>query len=468
MTANALRGTQLFLLEFNELCPTLLHEFMEAGELPNFRRMHDSSAVYITDAEEPPPQLEPWIQWPTIHSGLTFEEHGAFHLGDGRKIKSRCLAALLSDAGIRVGVFCSMNNNYADLNGFYIPDPWDGDGVPHPAWLMPFFATVSQQVQDSSSAEGLSKGQLIRFGTFMLRKGLRWRTVKNILAQLVGERRDPGIKWRRASLLEEIQYDLFLYLNRAIRPQFATFFCNSTAHYQHYYWRNMHPEIFTAPPDANDHPSLQTAILYGYQRMDRLVGQFMADFPRATLILCTALSQQPWAETTKCTYRPVDFKGLFTFAGVNPDSVAVKPVMAEEFHLAFGDRGRALAAKDKLAGLTLDEKPLLKLEENGSDLFCGCAINDPLAMQRSVARADGHTRAFRDLFHMVHSMRSGRHHPDGVLWVRDGRHRVSGDKVRLVDIAPTILQRFNVRRPEYMKGSSLDRGDVATAAAVTV
>ncbi len=100
--------TPLILIEFNELSPRLLERFMAAGQLPNFQKFYAASSVYITDAQEQPPNLEPWIQWPTVHSGLTYEEHGVFDLGDGRNEQRKYVAEVLSDAGLRVGVFnCS-------------------------------------------------------------------------------------------------------------------------------------------------------------------------------------------------------------------------------------------------------------------------------------------------------------------------------------------------------------------------
>src|SRR5262249_19672447 len=148
----------VILIEFNEICPALLDRFMEQGILPQFRRFYKSSTVYTTDAEEEAPNLEPWIQWPTVHSGLPFSEHRVFHLGDGRHLEHKCIADLLSDAGVPVGVCASMNVNYRSLNGYVLPDPWDKDGTPHPEWLRPFYHTVSQQVQESSREEPLSLG----------------------------------------------------------------------------------------------------------------------------------------------------------------------------------------------------------------------------------------------------------------------------------------------------------------------
>src|SRR5262249_8409251 len=147
-------------------------------------------------------------QWPTVHFGVPYADHKIFHLGDGQSYRRRGVAQVLSDAGFRVGVFGSMNTNYGPLNGYVIPDPWDKDGKTYPAWLQRFYRTVSNQVQESSREGAGSKGELLRFGLFMLRHGLRPPTVRDIGAQLLAEHRDPGLKWRRAVLLDAIQYDL--------------------------------------------------------------------------------------------------------------------------------------------------------------------------------------------------------------------------------------------------------------------
>ena len=62
----------VILLEFNELCPSLMGQFIQQGKLPNFQRFYNESAVYTTDAEEQPPNLEPWIQWVTVHTGQPY------------------------------------------------------------------------------------------------------------------------------------------------------------------------------------------------------------------------------------------------------------------------------------------------------------------------------------------------------------------------------------------------------------
>ena len=128
--------------------------------------------------------------------------------------------------------------------------------------------------------------------------------------QLVTERLNRGVKWRRAALFDQIQYDVFRTYAREHAVRFASFFSNSTAHYQHLYWRNMEPQRFADPPGASDDPSLRDAIRDGYRSMDRLIGKFVADFPGATLIFATALSQEPYTGPVIRNYRPISFAGV--------------------------------------------------------------------------------------------------------------------------------------------------------------
>lgn len=454
--ANEAQTPPLILIEFNELCPSLLEDFMRQGLLPNFKSFHDSSLVFLTDAGERDLNLNPWIQWPTVHSGMPYSEHRVFNLGDGRALERKCLAELLSDDGIRCGVFMSMNMNYRQLNGYNLPDPWDKLGEADPEWLQPYYRFVSQQVQESSREKSLSKGELAKFVVTARRNGLTLQTAAALAQQLVRERVNPGVRWKRAALLDRLQYDVFRRLNQRLKIRFATFFSNSTAHFQHYYWRNMEPQQFLIPPSDTDEPSLRLAIRFGYQSMDALLGRMMKDYKDALLILCTALSQQAWRETTKCTYRPKNWEAFLGFAGLPLQNLEVKPVMAEQFHLECSDEESAKQVEDKLGRLTLNGTKIMTTTRNDRSVFAGCALHRHVSNDEQVIRTtDGSMVRFVELFHLVHTMRSGCHHPDGALWVRNGRHRLIEGRVPLTDIAPTVLKHFDVPQPSYMRGEPL-------------
>jgi hypothetical protein len=446
-------GARALLVEFNELSPALLDRFIAAGQLPHFRAFRDSSVVYTTDAGEDAPHLEPWIQWPTVHSGIPFAEHGVFALGEGReKLTQPLLGDVLAAAGVPVGVFGSINTAYRRRPGepgYVVPDPWDIDGVAFPRSLQPFYETVSWAVQESSRNGLPGAGQLARFAAFLVRNGLRPATVVAAVRQLVDERRTGGVAWRRASVLDDLSYDVFRTLNRRHGVRFATFFSNSTAHYQHYYWRDMEPELFDEVGDG----AHADAVLYGYRRMDALLGRIMADEPDSLLVLATALSQQPWAESAKRTFRPRDFDALLAFAGIG--GAVARPMMAEQFVVEPASPDAARDALRKLQALTVDGTRLLSADLDGRRLQVGCR-SDVGREGATVAGGAGDTsRAFDELFYPIHTTRSGRHSRDGALWFRTGAHRVVEGRVPLTDIAPTILDHFGVAVPAHMRGSVL-------------
>src|SRR5215467_7784273 len=115
----------LILIEFNELCPILLEKFMRAGDLPHFKRFYQESEIYVSDAEEQGEDLNPWIQWVTVHSGMAASQHKVKTLSEGHLVKEQAIWDLLSDAGYAVWVCGSMNPRYdLPLKGHLLPDPW--------------------------------------------------------------------------------------------------------------------------------------------------------------------------------------------------------------------------------------------------------------------------------------------------------------------------------------------------------
>jgi hypothetical protein len=442
-------------LELNELVPELLDELIDAGQLPHFGRLRARSEVFVTDASNEI-HLEPWVQWPTLHTGIADRDHGIERLGEADRVRGKGVARELASAGFKVGIFGSMNVDYGPLDGFTVPDPWNPSGRAHPADLQPFVDFVSTAVQESSSAT-IDRRQVPRFVAFLVSHGVRPATAARVVRQLVDERRDRGTAWRRATVLDALAFDVFTTLVHRHEVAFATFFSNSTAHFQHYFWRNFRPDEFTLAPPETDHESLSAAVVTGYRRMDDLVGQALARFEGDRLVFATALSQQPW-DTSKCTYRPHDMREIVDLAGIDRSSVDIEPLMAEEFSVSFPDAARAADGAVKLAGLSTQRGPLLRQEQDGRRLKLGCAVNEWSPGELTVRGPGADPRPFGDLFVRIHGLRSGRHHPHGCFWVTSptpGRHEGT---VSLTAIAPTLLQLYGVEAPAYMKDLPLDIG----------
>ena len=71
----------LLLVELNEVNFDLVRSYVGKHHLPGFKKLFQLNN-FKTTSEEKYELLEPWIQWPSIHTGKTAKEHGIFRLGD--------------------------------------------------------------------------------------------------------------------------------------------------------------------------------------------------------------------------------------------------------------------------------------------------------------------------------------------------------------------------------------------------
>ena len=258
----------------------------------------------------------------------------------------------------------------------------------------------------------------------MVRHGLSVDTAKTIALQLASERLDRKVGWKRAAILDRVQFDLFRSVYRRLQPQLATFFINSTAHFQHVYWRDMEPEHFQIQPDPAHRAQHEKSILFGYQAMDRLVGQTLElAGPDTTVVFCTALSQQPCTiyeeKGGKTFFRARDFAQFLPAVGITaPCKVA--PVMSQQFHLDFETEEASRDAEAKLGALELaDRGRVMYVVRKGTSVFAGCTIAQAVdAEARINIRGSDQTLRFFDLFYAVDLLKSGMHHRDGMFWIR--------------------------------------------------
>jgi hypothetical protein len=446
---------RVILLEFNELCPPLLERWMSDGSLPNFRRFHEQSQAFVTEPDEKAaPYLEPWIQWYSIHTGLPYADHRVFHLTDGPRAGHEDIWHYLAAHRKKVWNCGSMNARRLAAEGSaFLPDPWCTTEPCSPAELDAYQRFVGHAVREHSNQDDpLTARDYVAFARFMLTHGLRAKTVAAIVAQLTSERVSGGrTTWRRAAVLDKVQFDVFRHYFRTVQPDFSTFFLNSTAHFQHSYWRHMAPERFAAKPSSDALEQFSGAILHGYQKMDELLGDFF-EFERdgATLILATALSQQPYLkhEATGGAHflRPRDVHGLLRELGVAYREV--QPVMAHQFILHAASAADKDRAVERLKAVRYRGEEVFDFNKAGeTSVYFGPSLWTALPPD-AMLDIDGATRPLFDVFYQIEEVKSGFHHPDGVLWIKTGRHRSFDEKASILDLFPTILDLLGIPHGE--------------------
>jgi hypothetical protein len=452
----------IILLEFNELCPPLLDKWIAEGHLPNFKKFRDASDVFITKPDtEDPSELEPWIQWYSIHTGKPYREHGVFHLTDGPEADDTDIWQMLAQHGVTTGNFCGMNARVLEAEGhFGIPDPWCSNTSANPAPLKTLQDFVQEQVQEytnDNSKSGLAK--YLRLLQFLVSHGLTLRTATQLVRQLASEKlnkRENG--WKRAVQLDWLLLDTFRHFHKQYRPQFSSFFINSTAHYQHAYWRHMQPEAFVNKPSPEDIDTYGDAILFGYKNMDRLMAEFFKlEAQGAKLILMTALSQQPFLKYEDIGgqkfYRPRDIDRLLALAGVTPQET--QPVMTHQYLLRFTSPAATDEAASQLQQMRIEGEDVLEVKaDDATSLYIGCRLKTSIPKSAQMQHAET-TADFYDYFYQIEETKSGCHHPDGVLWIKSGTHKTHEEKASILDLLPTMLDYFGCSADEKLSGKSL-------------
>jgi hypothetical protein len=331
--------------------------------------------------------------------------------------------------------------------GAYLPDPWRVEAEPQPRDLVPFLRFISAHVQEhTSEPAALSMRDKLAFLRFLATHGLSYETVRGTVGQLVGERTSRVDRRRRAELLDEFQWDVFAHHYRRIRPRFATFFSNSTAHFQHLTWAEM---------ESNPGESL---VLDGYKKMDRLVARaFTLAGEHAHVVLCTALSQVANDDDAfDGFYRlraPTELADALRLIGVTSSA----PMMAGQCHFYFDSVASASNAAALLEPATLDGRPAFDVRQKASDLVVACPIFTRQPEGRMLRLPDGRPVSFDDLFYWNDAPREGTHHPDGILWIGSGP-RTGTPRVPLTAVAPTLLSLLGVQAPPSMKSEPLALG----------
>ncbi len=461
-----MRDRNVILLEFNEICPPLLDRWIKAGELPNFERFYDDSSVFVTEADVTDPQfLEPWIQWYSVHTGLPYDQHGVYRLTDGPEAGHDDIWKILLAEGRRVGNFSSMNARRFDTSGsFFLPDPWCTSQSAYPGELDIFRSFVANAVQEYTNVEQRPRlGDYARFVRYMATHGLRPKAAARITRQVLEDSvLDKTQSWKRVSLLDVMQFEVFRHYYRQYQPDFATFFINSTAHYQHAYWRFMEPEKFQSEVNPRDAARYKDAVLYGYQCMDKLLGEFFKlESAGATLVLMSGLSQQPFVRYEgiggQRFFRPRDIEGFLKRLGVAYD--AIEPVMTHQYMLRLPD---PTLAQHCLSRLQCSGDPLFDVWlESDSSLYFGCQLRKAIAEDATITGSAGNaaeqdvTLRFFDHFYQIDETKSGCHHPDGILWFKTGVHRVHESRVSVLDVLPTLLDHFGSSCGGALPGRSL-------------
>jgi hypothetical protein len=145
--------------------------------------------------------------------------------------------------------------------------------------------------------------------------------------------------------------------------------------------------------------------------------------------------------------------------------------MAEQFHIYFDSAESARTAAEHLRGSSVEGKRAFNIgyKPDGKGFLAGSAVFHPVPENARLVMPDGDSFGFLEIFYLVgESLKSGMHHPHGILWVRglDRKHSVTPGTVPLRSVCPTILEMFGLSPTAEMAAPPLRLSECREAVGV--
>jgi hypothetical protein len=354
----------LMCLQLNELNFPFIADYANRGLLPNFKAFFDRHGFVETESEHEHHLANPWIQWPTVHTGLDYADHTVFRLGDIVKTDHPTIYDELERHGVTVAAMSAFNAaNRTKKAAFFVPDPWTDTRVDAPPSVRRI-NDAFKQVTDDYAQNRISLKSIVNLVTGGA-PNLKWTRIPAYLKETT--RFVGGKKWMRAVVGDRLLADAYLTQVRAHKPAFSTLFLNGGAHLQHHYMfssssyhgERRNPEWLVKP---GDDPLLDALKLY-----DQVLGDVVAyanSLPNGRVIMVTGLHQEPHERET-FYYRAKDEAELLRELGIEFERSY--RLMTEDFVLVFADEAAASEGERQILSIeSFDTDPIFYRETGDS------------------------------------------------------------------------------------------------------
>lgn len=318
---------KLILVALNEINFDVVRSYLDKGKnLPGFEAI--LKGTIETEAESEYDNLEPWIQWVSVHTGKNFNEHNIFRLGDFVNSSDEQFFEQVEEAGYSVGAITPMNAaNRLKNPAYFIPDPWTQTPSDGNFLSKRISDSIAQAVNDNSSSNLTFKTILnLSLAFFVLVHPKRY------IPMAIYALRALTKPWRRALFLDMFIFEIHKTLFKQKKPNLSSLFLNAGAHIQHRYFFNS--AVINTSKIKNPNWYIDNKVDPIFEMLETY-DSFIQDFlklPNTETIIATGLSQKPY-EHLKCYYRLKNHKEFLDLFGIK--YLDVLPRMTRDFLISF-------------------------------------------------------------------------------------------------------------------------------------
>ena len=242
-------SSKLTLIELNEFNFDLLKDYALRFNLKNLKSILEArkSKTKSIDKREHF-GLDPWVQWVSIHTGVTSDIHRIKSIGEGHNLKFEQIWEVLEKNNISTGIWGVMNGAFGKSKfcKFFIPDPWSYSQSCYPQELNQFLALPrfysKNYIKPNLKTLGLSF--LKTFFFFLKFKNLK--VIREDIFFIFNLIFKNGINNSTIfSIFDLLSTLLFIEYRNNFSPDFTILFLNSVAHHQHHHWDKSNRKMLT-------------------------------------------------------------------------------------------------------------------------------------------------------------------------------------------------------------------------------
>jgi hypothetical protein len=429
---------KLIFWEMNEINFDYVNFYIDQGKLPNWKRFIKDYGLFTTISETEYLNLEPWIQWPTVRTGLTYDEHKIFRLGDINNSAIKQHWEILETHGYSVAAISPINASNKTTNSpFWIPDPWVNTPISGNGFITRISKAIKQAVNDNSH-EKLSLTSFTSIFEGLLTKSqiTSWFLYISCIFGAIKKQH-----WSKAILLDRLIADIFIKLWKKHQPDFSVMFLNSGAHIQHHYMCNSkaykgkvkNPDWYIK---SDKDPLLEILELY-----DSILYE-LQKLKDTRLMIAVGLRQIPFEKPT-FYWRLINHNEFLKKLGIKFKEI--QPRMTRDFLIEFENNKDLVLAEKLLSNVKSRNGILLfnEIENRGNDLYVTLTFSDNITDNFSIFLNQKEFTNFNNDVAFV-AIKNGHHDSLGYYLDSSRRPNELKEKFPLKDLYGFTLKHFNL------------------------
>lgn len=429
---------KLILIELNEINFDILKKY---SELKSFKFFNSEllKNLQTTSSEDIYQNLEPWIQWVSVHTGLSANEHKIFRLGDMSGSKIKQIFEIIENKGFDVGAICPMNTkNDLKRSKYFIPDPWTKTKKPQNFFQNLIYSTLSESVNDNSKNKLSLKNKLVIFflSLYFFRGISLIKFIKYFIKSL-------NFKWYRAIIFDFLLHKIHLFYIQKYNVDFSTIFYNAGAHIQHHYLHNseiLKKENIEKNPnwyvDKKSDPILDVYMFY-----DEILSDYL--HKGYSILISTGLTQSPFIEK-EYYYRLKNHKNFLDNLKINYKSI--NPRMSRDFLINFINNKECIEASKILSNINkINAIKLFDYDIRENSLFVVFCFNKKIEKHFKIKIDENIFLNLKEYVNFV-ALKNGKHDQKGfVIALGEIKEFIPKNNFHIKELFFSINNFFNIK-----------------------